>query len=344
MNVLGESTVGAIVTNGDPLTNDDNTVVGLDVNYKNSTFGGNRLVTGSAWTQQSFSSGVSSNQTAYGASLQYPNDRINWKMSYREFGDNFNPALGFVNRPGIRDYNGSWRYRWRPPGVINTIDARLAASLITDTSNSVELSVTAFRPLILETVIGDRIELRYAHFHEVVDVPFPIDDVFIPKGSYDYDEGMVFMSSSPNRPVQLKLDFGGGSYRDGENLRAAPSIEWRPSQHWLFSFSYRFDQFWIPGQKLQADGSLGPKKDRNFRTHLTQMNVNIAFTPDITWNTTVQWDNISDTMGLNSRLRWIITEGRDFFIVFNQDYTTEEGDVKVGRTEPLIKFNWTFRF
>ena len=49
-------------------------------------------------------------------------------------------------------------------------------------------------------------------------------------------------------------------------------------------------------------------------------------------------------MGLNSRFRWIITEGSDFFIVFNQDFVTEDGDVKVGRTEPLIKFDWTFRF
>ena len=49
-------------------------------------------------------------------------------------------------------------------------------------------------------------------------------------------------------------------------------------------------------------------------------------------------------MGLNSRLRWTITEGRDFFIVFNQDFTTEDADVKVARTEPLITLDWTFRF
>ncbi|MBW1884882.1 MAG: hypothetical protein JRJ58_15230, partial [Deltaproteobacteria bacterium] len=201
-----------------------------------------------------------------------------------------------------------------------------------------------FRPLVLATEINDRIELRFAHFHDVVEVPFAIDDVFIPTGTYDWDEGMIFLSTSSSRPVRGNLDFGGGSFRDGTNLRVAPSIEWRPSQHWLLSFSYRLDQFWIPGQKLLADGSLGPKKDRNFRIHLTQMNVNIAFTPDLTWNTSVQWDSVSENMGLNSRLRWIITEGRDFFIVFNQDFTTEDADVKVARTEPLIKLDWTFRF
>ncbi len=345
MNVLDESTVGALVTNGDPLNNEDNTLVGFDFNYKNSTFGGNRLVMGSAWAQNSFTSGVDSNQTAYGLSLNYPNDKIRWEMSFREFGENFNPALGFVNRLGIRRYKGVWQYRWRPAGDINTLDVRASSVVTTDTSNSVESAVLGIRPLILATVIDDRIDLRWAHHHDVVKVAFAIDDVFIPVGTYNWDEAMIFLRSSPNRPLRFNLDFGGGSFRDGTSLRAAPSIAWRPSQHWLLSFTYRFDQFWIPGQKLLADGkTLGPIEDRNFRTHLTQMNVNIAFTPDISWNTTVQWDSVSENMGLNSRLRWIITEGTDFFIVFNQDFTTQNGDVKVGRTEPLIKLDWTFRF
>ncbi len=344
LNLFEESTVGAILTSGDPQSNEDNTLVGFDFNYKNSTFRGNRLLSGSLWTQQGFASQSDSKRTAYGLSLQYPNDKIRWEMSFREFGEDFDPALGFVNRPGIRQYKGVWQYRWRPPGDINTLDARISSVVTTDTSNRVESAVVGFRPLVLATEIGDGIELRVAHFHDVVEVPFAIDSVFIPEGTYDYDEGMVFLRTSYNRPVRVRLDFGGGSFRDGHNFRAAPSIEWRPSNHLLLSFTYRFDQFWIPGQKMLAGGSLGAIEDRNFRTHLTQMKLDIAFTPDLTWNTTVQWDNLSETMGLNSRLRWIIRGGSDFFIVFNQGFTTENGDVKVGRTEPLIKLNWTFRF
>ena len=344
MNVLDESTVGAIVTHGDPLSNEDNTLIGFDFNYRNSTYGGNRSVTASAWGQSSFSSGVDSNQSAYGLSIQYPNDKINWEMSFREFGENFNPALGFVNRTGIRQYKGAWRYRWRPPGDINTLDVKASSVVTTDRSNNVESAVLGIRPLILATEIDDRIDLRWSHYHDVVKVPFAINDVFIPVGTYDYDEGMIFLRTSSSRKIQVNLDFGGGSFRGGTTVRVAPSIEWRPSQHWLFSFTYRFDQFWIPGQLELADGSLGPIEDRDFRTHLTEMKVNIAFTPDITWNTTVQWDNVSENMGLNSRLRWIITEGSDFFIVFNQDFTTVNGDVRLARTEPLIKLDWTYRF
>ncbi|MBJ19772.1 MAG: hypothetical protein CL933_10160 [Deltaproteobacteria bacterium] len=344
MNVLGESTIGAIVTNGDPLSNQNNTLIGLDFNYKNSTFAENRLLSGSAWAQQSVTSGDASQQTAYGLSLQYPNDRINWRISFQEFGEKFNPAMGFVNRTDIRQYRGSWQYRWRPSGDINTVDARISGIVTTNTSNRMESAVFGFRPLVLATEIGDGVELRIAHFHDVVRTPFPIDDIYVPEGTYDYDEGMVFLRTSHNRPIRARLGFGGGSFRDGHNFRVAPSIEWRPSNHWMLSFSHHFDRFWIPGQKQRPDGTLGAVADRDFSTHLTQMKLKIAFTPDLTWNTTVQWDNLSETMGLNSRLRWIIREGSDFFIVFNQDYTTRGGEFRVGRTEPLIKLDWRYRF
>ena len=343
VNVLDESTIGAIVTNGDPLSNDDNTLIGFDANFQTSTYEGNQIITANVWAQNTFSSGFDSDQASYGISIGYPNDRINWKMQYREFQENFRPALGFVNRTGIRRYDGSWRYRWRPPGENNTIDVRVAGRLIRDPANQFESAVVAIRPFVLQTVIDDGVELRWVHFHDVVDQPFPIGEVYIPAGTYDYDEGVVSVKTSYNRPLRVRLDLAGGTFRDGTSVRTAPVIEWRPSQHWLLSVSYRLNQFWIPGQRRLPGGDLGPVEDQNFRTHLAQVKVNIAFTPNITWNTTVQYDNVSHTMGLNSRFHWIITPGRDFFIVVNQGFVTEDG-FETGRTEPLVKLNWTFRF
>lgn len=40
--------------------------------------------------------------------------RVNWRLSAREIQENFNPAPGFVNRRGIRQYDGAFRYRTRP--------------------------------------------------------------------------------------------------------------------------------------------------------------------------------------------------------------------------------------
>ena len=69
----------------------------------------------------------------------------------------------------------------------------------------------------------------------------------------------------------------------------------------------------------------------------------IAFTPDLAWLNFVQYENVEDVMEVNSRLRWIISPGRDLFLVFNQTFDSR-GRVKLVRTAPLVRLEWTFRF
>ena len=117
-NVLEESTVGLIATAGDPLTNGDNQVVGPDFNYRTSTLFGNRVLQANAFFLYSNTTGagtpVTGEDMTWGFKLDYPNDRVNWSVDVTEIGANFNAALGFVPRRAIREYIGSWRYRWRP--------------------------------------------------------------------------------------------------------------------------------------------------------------------------------------------------------------------------------------
>ena len=60
--------------------------------------------------------------------------------------------------------------------------------------------------------------------------------------------------------------------------------------------------------------------------------------------TVLQYDNVSDVLGINSRLRWIFTPGRELFIVLNQSFEDTRGKLRRGRLEPLAKLGWTFRF
>ena len=69
------------------------------------------------------------------------------------------------------------------------------------------------------------------------------------------------------------------------------------------------------------------------------------FTPDITWSTIVQYDNVSENLGINSRLRWIIEPGNEFFVVLNQGFTRiDDTDFRSDLTEVATKVGWTFRF
>ncbi len=83
---------------------------------------------------------------------------------------------------------------------------------------------------------------------------------------------------------------------------------------------------------------------RNFRVRLARAQVDIRFSIDVSWNTLLQYDNVSDQLDLNTRLRWIIQPGREFFLVLNQSFQMDDFAFEQSRTEPVAKLLWTFRF
>jgi len=67
-------------------------------------------------------------------------------------------------------------------------------------------------------------------------------------------------------------------------------------------------------------------------------------TTTLSFNSVTQYDNLSKTMGLNNRIRYIIKPGSDLFLVFNKGYQRELGKFRGFRTESIAKLGWTFQF
>ena len=338
---FGESTIGAIVTNGDPLAVSNNTVVGADFNYRNSDFLDGKNINGNVWIQNSFSDpdtgpdlddeAINGSGLAYGGRIQYPNDRIHWEVTARFFDDEFNPALGFANRVGIRDYRGEFRRRWRPSSNrIQTVDSKVEGRLVTGLSSTVETGDFVWTLLDIVNPIGDAIRFRYRHRYEFVqDLQDPVSDLDVPVGRFNFDEGQVRFTASANRWIGGELFVGYGSFFDGTRTRASTDVSIRLSKYVQLGVIYSIDDIDLP--------------DGDDLIHLLSARLSLLFTPDISWVTLVQFDNVSDSIGINSRFRWIIEDGRELFLVFNQGFDTSDG-VRAVRMESLVKLKWTFRF
>jgi hypothetical protein len=66
----------------------------------------------------------------------------------------------------------------------------------------------------------------------------------------------------------------------------------------------------------------------------------------VSWVNLLQYDNVSDTIGLSSRLHWIPQAGREVYFVLN--HTVEDFDLNdrfhsLG-SDVAAKINYTFRF
>ena len=83
-----------------------------------------------------------------------------------------------------------------------------------------------------------------------------------------------------------------------------------------------------------------------FRNRLYSLRADIAFNATWYWENFVQYDNVSDSMGLNSIMRWIPVAGREFLLVLNRDFVDfDETRSFVSRSSDFTaKFAYTFRF
>ena len=332
LNVLDESTVGLITTIGDPASNDDNTVVGGDLNFRNSHVFGDKIVQGSAFFLHSSSPGGDGDDQAWGARISYPNDRIRATIGFTEIGDRYDAALGFVPRRGIREYFGRFRYRWRPENSwIRTIDVGFNPMLITDLNDQTESSEFELDLITIENHAGDEFNIEYQINREVLTRPFEISPgVVIPVGDHRFDRIDVGGSTSKSRALSFGAAIQAGEFFDGDRLDTAVEVEWRPSPNLLLGFSWEQNDIDLPAGEFQVQ--------------VAQARVNFLFTPDIAWTNFIQWDNVSDSLGINSRLRWIIEPGNEIFFVVNQTFDTFDDRFDGTSTEVTTKIGWTFRF
>ena len=331
-NILEESTVGAIVTHGNPRGEEDNWLAGADINFRDSSLPGGKTVSGSAWFQQTDTEGMNGDQLAWGARVGWPNDRISWELGFSHIGAEYNPALGFVSRRGIREYFGNWRYRWRPETWIRTIDVGVFGMMITDTDDELETTRLNFNLLEIETNDGDQLELEYTLQREILADGFEIaDGVMIPAGDRSWGRYGVGFESSEGRPVGIAARYEGGDFWTGTRNDFEFGVEWRASRHFLLETSVEVNDVNLP--------------EGDFTVHLGRVRLDLQFTPDVTWSTFVQYDNVSESMGVNSRFSWIVQPGNELFFVVNQGYDVDGLDrIRPTVTDVSTKVGWTFRF
>jgi hypothetical protein len=160
---------------------------------------------------------------------------------------------------------------------------------------------------------------------------FPISPgVTIPPGVYVFRRQRIRAESSNKRPVAVRLGYQWGDFFSGKRDDWTAALDLRPSPHFFLSFQYEQNDVRL------AQGS--------FVSRLLRFRLTLALSPDVSWFTLVQYDTVSDVLGINSRLRWIIEPGNDLFIVYNHDWLNTDGSLRPIRREGRVKVTYIYRF
>jgi hypothetical protein len=101
--------------------------------------------------------------------------------------------------------------------------------------------------------------------------------------------------------------------------------------------------------ELYAEHDTGRLPEGDFTLDLWQLRVVYAFNPDVILSSYIQYDSESRDLGANTRFRWTIRPGNDFFVVWTHGWRRPiAGDDRLSfqsiNDQLVVKLRWTFRW
>ena len=333
-NVGQESTIGFVFTEGDPGANLDNSLAGFDVLYRNSRLPGGRTLEAEAWYQRSDTEGLAGDDGAFGIGFSVPSN-TGWRggLSYKEFDADFYPALGFISRTGVTDTSGHLAFTLRPSGYWRSVHFGVDGQRYEEIGGGLQSQRIGVTPLEMTNRTGDVLFMRSSFDKEVLPEPFEISPgVVIPVGEYSFDEHGIEWRAAAHRKVSGRFAVTGGEFYDGTRDRWFGSIAWQPSPRFGANVGFNYNDIELPYG--------------NFRTRIVTTGFDIVFSSTLSWVNLIQYDNVSETMGINMRLHWIPEAGREIFFVINHSLEDFDRDDSFHSqfADATVKANYTFRF
>jgi len=333
--IFAESQVGAIVTEGNPTANLDNSLAGMDFLYRKSNLPGGRIFEVSSWYQQSSTEGIAGDDSAAGISVALPSQEgLTGQVLFNRFEDNFNPALGFANRVGVDQSVAEINYNWRPDtGPFQSLYFSAEWERFDDSAGNLQSESVSFTPLELTTDIGDAMFLRSNFSTEVLVTPFQIyPGVVLAPGEYDFENHGIEFRGANFRRVTGRVAYIEGTFWSGRQKRVFGNVTWTPSPRIKANVGFNITNAKLP--------------EGDFITRLLTAGFDYVFSNKLSLVNLVQYDNVSETLGINMRLNWIPVPGQEFFFVVNHNMEDYDRDNRFHSAASTVtaKFSYTFRY
>lgn len=330
--IFGESKIGIVMTHGDPTGITENTVAGVDFQFRNSSLIAGKTIKADFFYERSFSD-TFEDDDSFGVALAFPNEPFGGRFQFKEVGENYYPALGFVNRPGIRYYDGNLYtvQRWGSDATLRWLEAGTWYNFVTDLNDNLQSRENGvWAGISLQS--NDMMNSNIWNDYEKVDAPFNLPrGVVVPAGEYTWTAGNIYFETSPSRPVSVAGEIVCCSFFGGRRLSTFFYVNWRPDSTWDIALEHRFTNITLPTGDLEFQIWAGDLK--------------INFTPDMQLLTQIQYDNISEGFGLSARYRWEFQPGSELFVSLGESAELLQGlNYRSDTTQLSVRLGHLMRF
>ena len=343
-NLFRQSYIGAIFTEGSPLQGQDGRTFGADLRLATSRFlGGQRNLNVNAYAVRSQNEARSGDDWSYGFSAHYPNDKYLAQFAFREIQQNFEPALGFVQRNNVRMVRAAASYNPRPKNLLNIQQMNHDVFFTQFTRldlNEVESWDVYVTWMDWHFNSGDNVHgiLDFNPTYERLFEPFQISPgVILLPGEYRFTRlRSNLFSTASKRRLSGSANITWGNYWSGKAEQYNASVTYKAPPRFIISAS--------------TNQTFARLPEGHFTARIFTSNINYAASPSLSFSNLVQFDNRSSNLGWQSRVRWTLQPGNDLFVAFNQGWVQEftedrsSSRFRVEDTKLSAKFQYSYRF
>lgn len=289
--------------------------------------GDNTLITG--WAARTDTPGLSNRDTAFGTRANY--DSAEWRINagYTQIAENFNPEVGFLSRRGYRKYEGGVRYHYRPEDLwgLHELRPHINYRGYWDFDGFQETGYLHVDNH-WEFESGMEIHTGMNFTQEGVKEPFEIvDGVTVPADEYKHKEAQLVFQTNQGAPLSLIIRSTIGGFFGGDRVSLEPTLRYRVGEKFSTELSWNYSDIDLP----VAGG--------DFKVNLARMRVSYSFTPKISIQALVQYNDRDDLVATNLRFAWLQSANAGLYLVYNEIDDTGLGAPNNRARQFILKYS-----
>ena len=241
-------------------------------------------------------------------SLSGTYDSQMWRIStaYQENGEDFNPEVGYLRRPGgFRKYDVAINNTSRPNGFLKFQELRPHATFSRIWNLDGVMETTYIHTHFMgEFEDSSSVGLAYDTRSERVFQAFSVSGLSIPASRYDWSEVSTSFYYDRSAPVSAGVRAVVGGFFGGQIVTLRPTIRARYGESLNLSVSYSRNHIDLPAGETV--------------THLSSIRAGYNFTPRMFFQTLVQHNDSARLWSVNFRVGWLQDANTGLFLVYNE--------------------------
>jgi Domain of unknown function (DUF5916)/Carbohydrate family 9 binding domain-like len=296
--------------------NQYNRVLGID--YKLAS--ADNTWNGKYYFHKSFSPNANNSDYSTGASTEYNSRNYNIRLSGLFIGDDFRSDLGFIRRTDIFKINPRFSttfwakksdsklvkhilsvtpiFIWKPKLDFDNSDYTIISRWNSQFKNNSSLTFEMFN--------------RFTHLYNEFDPTRSDGGVKLPADSdYYYTNYGASFQSDRRKVLSYSINPSIGDFYNGKKYSLVTTLNYRIQPYFTTSIQLNYDNIDLPNPFPDASiWLIGPRID-------------ITFNKDLFWATFIQYSSQLNNLSINTRLQWRFAPLSDLFVVYNDNYFTD---------------------